>query len=131
MATDISWMESAVCRQTDPDMFFPEKHRTPDLIRTINAAKRVCVECPVKLECLTAALAHNEAAGIWGGHNFATLDTGERRELRKRLGVQILEFFEHGTESGHRAHYRRGETPCLRCSNAARVARKARDAANA
>jgi hypothetical protein len=39
----------------------------------IRAAKRICRDCPVKMECLLYSIEHN-CVGIWGG-----LDTHERR----------------------------------------------------
>ncbi|MCX2731791.1 WhiB family transcriptional regulator [Saccharopolyspora sp. NFXS83] len=65
------WHRSALCAQTDPDAFFPEKGRTAHL------AKRICASCEVREDCLRYALEHGETAGIWGGLNEA-----ERRELR-------------------------------------------------
>ena len=42
-------------------------------------AKRVCLTCNVRGECLEYALAHDERFGIWGG-----LSERERRKLKKR-----------------------------------------------
>ena len=42
-------------------------------------AKRVCLTCDVRGECLEYALAHDERFGIWGG-----LSERERRKLKKR-----------------------------------------------
>lgn len=42
-------------------------------------AKRVCVGCEVRVECLEYALANDERFGIWGG-----LSERERRKLKKR-----------------------------------------------
>ena len=41
-------------------------------------AKKVCVGCDVRAECLEYALAHDERFGIWGG-----LSERERRKLKK------------------------------------------------
>ncbi len=64
------WEASALCAQTDPDTFFPEKGgaSTP--------AKRVCAVCPVRAECLEEALERRERFGIWGG-----LSEHERRAV--------------------------------------------------
>lgn len=45
--------EQAICAQTDPELFFPEKGQS-DKTR---AAKRVCAGCPVRRACLAEALA--------------------------------------------------------------------------
>ena len=42
-------------------------------------AKRVCLSCDVRSECLEYALAHDERFGIWGG-----LSERERRRLKRR-----------------------------------------------
>ncbi len=68
----LSWQESALCAQTDPEAFFPEKGGST------RDAKKVCVGCEVRGECLEYALAHDERFGIWGG-----LSERERRKLKK------------------------------------------------
>lgn len=56
-----AWMERAVCPQTDPETFYPEKgYSTRD-------GKAVCNSCPVRLQCLAYALSNDEEFGIWGG----------------------------------------------------------------
>ena len=55
------WQESALCRGEDADLFFPERGSPGD------SAKRVCVNCNVRLDCLEYALANSERYGIWGG----------------------------------------------------------------
>jgi WhiB family transcriptional regulator, redox-sensing transcriptional regulator len=66
------WQERALCAQTDPEAFFPEKGGST------REAKKVCTDCEVKAECLEYALANDERFGIWGG-----LSERERRRLRK------------------------------------------------
>ena len=70
-----SWAPSldALCAQTDPEAFFPEKGGST------RDAKRVCGACNVRSECLEYALTNDERFGIWGG-----LSERERRRLRKR-----------------------------------------------
>lgn len=69
------WQERALCAQTDPEAFFPEKGGST------REAKRICTGCEVRAECLEYALAQDERFGIWGG-----LSERERRRL-KRLAV--------------------------------------------
>ncbi|HKS44741.1 MAG TPA: WhiB family transcriptional regulator [Amycolatopsis sp.] len=69
------WQDRALCAQTDPEAFFPEKGGST------REAKRICQGCEVKAECLEYALAHDERFGIWGG-----LSERERRKLKKRAG---------------------------------------------
>ena len=70
---DKSWQERALCAETDPEAFFPEKGGST------REAKKVCVGCDVRSECLEYALANDERFGIWGG-----LSERERRKLKKR-----------------------------------------------
>lgn len=66
-----AWQADALCAQTDPEAFFPEKGGST------REAKRVCQGCTVRTECLEFALAQDERFGIWGG-----LSERERRKLR-------------------------------------------------
>ena len=70
---ELSWQERSLCAQTDPEAFFPEKGGST------REAKKVCVGCDVRSECLEYALANDERFGIWGG-----LSERERRKLKKR-----------------------------------------------
>ena len=70
---DLIWQDRALCAQTDPEAFFPEKGGST------REAKRVCLTCDVREECLTYALDHDERFGIWGG-----LSERERRKYKKR-----------------------------------------------
>ena len=72
-ATPLAWQADALCAQTDPEAFFPEKGGST------REAKRICSSCEVASECLDYALANDERFGIWGG-----LSERERRKLRKR-----------------------------------------------
>ncbi len=71
----LTWQERALCAQTDPEAFFPEKGGST------REAKRVCVSCEVRVECLEYALEQDERFGIWGG-----LSERERRRLKKEAG---------------------------------------------
>lgn len=68
----LAWQERALCAQTDPESFFPEKGGST------REAKRVCTSCEVRIECLDYALANDERFGIWGG-----LSERERRRVRR------------------------------------------------
>lgn len=70
---ELGWQTDALCAQTDPEAFFPEKGGST------RDAKKVCGACNVKSQCLEYALANDERFGIWGG-----LSERERRRLRKR-----------------------------------------------
>lgn len=66
------WQERALCAQTDPEAFFPEKGGST------REAKLICAGCEVRAECLEYALAFDERFGIWGG-----LSERERRRLKR------------------------------------------------
>lgn len=66
------WQLRGRCNEVGTEMFFPEKGMSSNS-KTIRSLLRVCAECPVKDECLEAALAFEGDAprdmrhGIWGG----------------------------------------------------------------
>jgi WhiB family transcriptional regulator, redox-sensing transcriptional regulator len=62
----VSWRERAICRDEDPELFFPVGSRGPALAQ-LAAAKEVCSRCPVRLECLRWAIDQGELDGVWGG----------------------------------------------------------------
>ena len=66
-----------ICRDTDPDLFFPVGTTGAALVQ-IDQAKAVCGDCPAQTECLDFALATNQDSGIWGGTSEE-----ERRTLRR------------------------------------------------
>ena len=72
------WTNRAICRDEDPELFFPVGTDGPALLQ-IMEAKTVCRRCPVVTECLTYAVEHGEDAGVWGG-----MSEDERRALRRR-----------------------------------------------
>ncbi len=69
----LAWQADALCAQTDPEAFFPEKGGST------RDAKTICTTCEVRGECLEYALQNDERFGIWGG-----LSERERRKLRRR-----------------------------------------------
>jgi WhiB family redox-sensing transcriptional regulator len=68
----LPWASEAKCLNADPDVFFPEKGGST------REAKRICGECPVRVECLEYALEEDERFGIWGG-----MSERERRKLKR------------------------------------------------
>jgi WhiB family redox-sensing transcriptional regulator len=73
---ELGWQDRALCAQTDPEAFFPEKGGST------REAKRVCRSCEVRAECLEYALEHDERFGIWGG-----MSERERRRLKRQAGL--------------------------------------------
>ncbi|MDR0505030.1 MAG: WhiB family transcriptional regulator [Bifidobacteriaceae bacterium] len=74
----LAWQELALCPQTDPEAFFPEKGGST------REAKRICSACEVQRECLEYALAHDERFGIWGGTSER-----ERRKIKQRRAAGL------------------------------------------
>lgn len=83
---DYSWRRGAICRDTDPDLFFPVGTTGHALVQ-IDRAKQVCGDCPVRTECLTFALETNQDSGIWGGTSEE-----ERRAIRRRAAARQRSF---------------------------------------
>ena len=65
-----AWYADALCAQTDPDGFFPDKGGS------VKQAKMMCQRCEVREQCLQLAMDNGERFGIWGG-----LSERERRAL--------------------------------------------------
>jgi WhiB family redox-sensing transcriptional regulator len=65
------WQDEGLCKETDPEVFYPEKGGS------VRDGKLVCFACPVRAQCLQYALELDEKFGIWGG-----LSARERRPLK-------------------------------------------------
>ena len=81
----MSWQEAARCVDEDPELFHP----SPGATFQIDAAKRVCAQCPVVALCLSEAL-EGRWSGIWGG---ATDD--ERHNMRRRASRRRYDENRH------------------------------------
>ena len=75
---ETDWRDGALCRETDPELFFPIG-TTGNALVQIDNAKQVCRECPSAQGCLDFALDTNQDSGIWGG-----LTEEERRVIRRK-----------------------------------------------
>ena len=78
---ELAWQERALCAQTDPEAFFPEKGGST------REAKKVCLSCDVRVECLEYALQSDERFGIWGCLLYTsspTCDAAVRRVQPRR-----------------------------------------------
>ncbi|MFF4354766.1 WhiB family transcriptional regulator [Streptomyces sp. NPDC001530] len=71
----MDWADRALCR-TQPDRMFVEGTAQ-------NEAKTLCLNCPVRLDCLAHALDHREEYGVWG----AMTERERRALLRRRPAV--------------------------------------------
>jgi len=61
---ETSFIDDLPCHTGDPDLFFAER---PD---ELEKAKALCADCPIRLQCLEAALERAEPWGVWGGEIF-------------------------------------------------------------
>ena len=82
-AAEETWRDHALCRDTDPELFFPVG-TTGHALTSIEHAKRVCSECRVTSACLDFALETNQDSGIWGG-----LSEEERRAIRRKRAAEM------------------------------------------
>lgn len=71
-----NWVElgRALCREIDPDLFFPI--RFEDVIQT-RQAKAICKGCELRQVCLEYAVEDPQIVGIWGGTSAT-----ERAQIR-------------------------------------------------
>lgn len=64
------WRDSAACKDTDPDDWFPETYSAAHETKMA----RICFfECPVQENCLEYALNFPETVGMWAGFSQAEL----------------------------------------------------------
>ncbi len=73
----MDWRHNAVCREEDPELFFPIGNTGPALLQ-IEEAKAVCRRCPV-MEQRRTVLQSGQDSGVWGG-----LSEDERRAMKRR-----------------------------------------------
>ena len=66
------WAQHAICSKGEPDALFVRGAAQ-------QAAKQVCVGCPVIAECLADSLDNHTEFGVWGG-----MTERQRRALLKR-----------------------------------------------
>jgi len=108
-ADPLAWRADALCAQTDPEAFFPDKGGST------RDAKRICGECDVRAQCLEWALEHDERFGIWGG-------TSERERRKLRAGrpavVEPVPFCKRGHDLNDPANVQvwSGRRNCRECA---------------
>ncbi|WP_375425288.1 WhiB family transcriptional regulator [uncultured Friedmanniella sp.] len=66
------------CRLVDPEVFFAESPAD------VEAAKALCVDCPLRSSCLAGALERREPWGVWGGELFIAGVVVARKRPRGR-----------------------------------------------
>ena len=77
-----TWRERVLaelpCHVGDPDLWFADN--PADLER----AKELCADCPIRRQCLDAALEREEPWGVWGGQIFERGAVVARKRPRGR-----------------------------------------------
>jgi WhiB family redox-sensing transcriptional regulator len=85
---EYDWREAAACRQTSPELFFPERGGP------VKRAKQFCVNCLVRVRCLDEALSWpvGEDHGVWGGmtQEERTRERARRRRLSANQGDEAV-----------------------------------------
>jgi len=74
----MDWRHDALCRDEDPELFFPIGTTGPAAVQ-VDEAKTVCRRCAVVEDCLAWAIETGQDAGVWGGTS-----EDERRALARR-----------------------------------------------
>jgi WhiB family redox-sensing transcriptional regulator len=69
---DSQWASRGACRNVDPESLFV-------IGAAQHSAKIICMSCPVRVDCLAAALDTRTEFGVWGG-----MTERERRALLRR-----------------------------------------------
>lgn len=89
------WQTRAACKgRVDLDFIEPKSAAEDAECRAL------CAACPVRQQCLGAALASGEAWGLWGG-----LDAEERMRLAERDGHELPAVLPaHGTNPRYAKH---------------------------
>jgi WhiB family redox-sensing transcriptional regulator len=81
-----AWQVKAACRGPQATVFFPPAYveRKDQKEEREQRAKAICATCPVRTECLEAALVKREKFGVWGGASEAE----RRRMIRQRRALR-------------------------------------------
>lgn len=67
-SSSLNWMDHAVCKGRT-HLFFPPKAERPQArVRREAHARRLCLSCPVQVECQVFARSNREY-GYWGGES--------------------------------------------------------------
>jgi WhiB family redox-sensing transcriptional regulator len=77
---EYAWMLQGSCRGANTTSFFPSNGLG------VEAAQKICRDCPVQAECLEYALLNHIEQGVWGGAS----ERERRRILRRRRREDAL-----------------------------------------
>ena len=114
-------IDAALCRQVDPDIFFPEGVGNRGL-----DAKSICRRCPSRLACLIDAIENDERIGIWGGFSedkrrkitVATAAAAIKRDEDEAAAKQIVSAIRAERRKMSRTNHERWLKRCHVAYNA-------------
>jgi len=111
--------------QTDPELFFAPDGQHPgtrNYKHRVAIAKGLCADCPIVDLCREEGRARR-AVGIWGGEDDVEREEAGHKPVKTRV------ISPCGTEAAAKRHWRKGESACQLCLDAAALAKANRDAA--
>lgn len=119
MSGDQEWRTQAKCVGENPELWFAQTG-TPEA----QQAKRICITCPVRLECDLYANNTHQTYGIWAGQN---LD----RTIGDRTHCTHGHAFTADNTLYEMKHNRREYRVCRECKRLKDQARHAKERASA
>jgi WhiB family redox-sensing transcriptional regulator len=85
---DGAWRDEALCREKGNALFFAQIRRGESQVviqQKVADAQKLCLRCPVRLNCLNYAIKSLMRHGVWGGVQFDNMSVAERNEVAKQL----------------------------------------------
>ena len=83
----MEWIEQAICRQVDPDLFVADGNSI-EVAHKSSRAKAICKTCPVMLQCRAFAMGwarQSPIYGVWGGMTAAEINRQARHPARRQV----------------------------------------------
>lgn len=87
------WRQEALCKDTDPDIFFPEgvggrrvngqPRRNQDALEQ-EVVNNWCRKCPVQAECMEYAINLRNFNGVWGSTELQRRAIWRQRQKQKK-----------------------------------------------
>lgn len=82
------WMVRALCRDVEPELFYTNRGtRGRASTRQVEAAQRICFQCPVIDLCAKYADDNQETWGVWGGVDRSPKSFKDKRWRELAMGV--------------------------------------------
>jgi WhiB family redox-sensing transcriptional regulator len=82
---DMEWLDQAFCRYDNGDLWYPDSYTSPRGMAQAAEAIRICHACPIRQQCLEAALAEEGGRTVDGRHGIRGAKTPlERLAIHRR-----------------------------------------------